>query len=294
VKGVRLVAAVMLLVGFAIGTALDRVPTRAPIVLGGYQVLAADFHTHSSMWSDGATTPWGLVLEAKRQGLDAIAITGHNQTLDAKWGRWFADVFGGVTVLVGEEIPTVRHHLVAVGIDRTVDWRLDLLSQIEDIHQQGGVAIAVHPGLRYWSGFEPAMQQLDGAEVCHPAIFTVDEAQSVFERFAARGPVAAIGSSDFHGFGRMGVCRTFVFATDNTAEAILDALRGRRTVVYGRPGKVYGDPELVQLAEADGRLAAAARTEYPLGRLDRLGQVAGLIGLGGVVFGERRRRQTRH
>ena len=74
----------LLFVGVAMGTALDRVPPREPITLGGYDVLAADFHTHSSTWSDAATTPWGLVLEAKRQGLDAIAITGHNQTLDAK------------------------------------------------------------------------------------------------------------------------------------------------------------------------------------------------------------------
>ena len=288
VSRMRIVAVVLLLVGVAIGTALDRVPARAPIVIGDYHVLAADFHTHSSTWSDGAMTPWGLVLEAKRRGLDAIAITGHNQTLDARWGRWFADRIGGVTVLVGEEIPTPRHHLVAVGIDRTVDWRLDLLDQIADIHRQGGVAIAAHPGPAYWSGFAPAMQHLDGAEVCHPSIFSVDEAQDVFARFAARGPVAAIGSSDFHGFGQMGMCRTFVFASDAGTEAILDAIRARRTVVHGLQGRVYGHPELIRLAEADGRLAAAARPDRPVGWLERLGQVTGLIGLSGFVFARRR------
>ena len=140
----------------------------------------------------------------------------------------------------------------------------------------------------YWSGFAPAMQHLDGAEVCHPSIFSVDEAQDVFARFAARGPVAAIGSSDFHGFGRMGMCRTFVFASDAGTEAILDAIRARRTVVYGLQGRVYGHPELIRLAEADGRLAAAARPDRPVGRLERLGQVTGLIGLSGLVFARRR------
>ena len=74
---------------------------RAPIDLGGYRVLAADFHIHSSTWSDGALTPWGLVLEAERQGLDAIAVTAHNEVADAKVSRWFSRLIGGPTVLVG-------------------------------------------------------------------------------------------------------------------------------------------------------------------------------------------------
>ena len=75
------------------------------------------------------------------------------------------------------------------------------------------------------------------AWICHPAIYTIEEAQGVFEGFAQRTSAAAIGSSDFHGFGRLGLCRTFVFARDTSAEAILEAIRARRTVVYGRNGQ---------------------------------------------------------
>src|SRR5947207_12872121 len=81
---------------------------RPPLTIGGYRVLAADFHTHSATWSDGALTPFGIVLEARRQGLDAIAITGHNQVSDAKAGRWFSRIAGGPTVLVGQEIVSPR------------------------------------------------------------------------------------------------------------------------------------------------------------------------------------------
>ena len=279
----RSIASVVLLAaGILIGTARDRVPPREPIVIGEYEVLAADFHVHSSTWSDGAVTPWGLVLEAERQGLDAIALTGHNQTLDAKWARRFASWRGGPIVLVGEEMPTRHHHVVAIGIERTVDWRLDVRRQIEEIHRQGGVAIAAHPGPGFWPGFAPAADLLDGAEICHPLIYSFAEYEARYARFAATGAMAGIGSSDFHGFARLGMCRTFVFARDRSAPAILDALRARRTVVYARGG-VYGDPALVALAQQDGRLSAA-RPDYAVDAIDRVGQVAGLAGLFGLVL----------
>ena len=51
-----------------------------------------------------------------------------------------------------------------------------------------------------------------------------------------------MGSSDFHGLGRLGLCRTFVFARDTSAEAIIEAIRAQRTVVYGREGKASAIP----------------------------------------------------
>jgi hypothetical protein len=278
----------LLAAAVVVGTAIDRAPSREPITIGGYRVVATDFHTHSSTWSDGALTPWGLVLEARHQGLDAIAITGHRQTLDAKWGRWLSERIGGPTVLVGEEILEIPHHVVAVGIEVTVDSALDVAAQIAEIHRQGGIAIAAHPGPMFWSGFMPVMDQLDGTEICHPAIYDIAEAQAAFEQFATRTAAAAIGSSDFHGMGRLGLCRTFVFARDTSAPALLDAIRARRTVVYGLGGKAYGDPELIRLAAADGRLPAAARPEYPASLLDRVSQLLGIAGLIGIVTLQRR------
>lgn len=277
-------AAALLVAAIIVGTAVDRVPPREPIVLGGYRVVAADFHVHSSTWSDAAITPWGLVLEARHQGLDAIAITGHRQTQDAKWGRWFSEQIGGPTVLIGEEIPAIPHHVVAVGIGETVDWSLDIGAQIAEIHRQGGVAIAAHPGPMFWKGFEPVLDRLDGTEICHPAIYQYEDAQAMLEQFAKRTPAAAIGSSDFHGLGRLGLCRTFVFARDTSAAAIVDAIRAKRTVVYGRDGQAYGDPELITLAAADGRLPKAARPDYSPTGLDRVSQLLGLAGLAGLVL----------
>lgn len=286
-------AAALILAATIIGTVTDRPRPRAPETLGGYRVVAADFHTHSSTWSDGSLTPFGLVLEARHQALDAIAITGHRQTLDAKWGRWFSERMGGPTVLIGEELPEIPQHVVAVGITETVDSALPVAGQIDEIHRQGGIAIAAHPGKAFWDGFAPVMDRLDGTEVCHPAILEYPKFRLELEEFAARAKnAAAIGSSDFHGPGRMGLCRTYVFARDNTAEAILEAIRARRTVVYGRDETVYGNPELIRLAEADGRLRELAKPSYPPGWGGRISQLLGIGGFVLLLVGMRREGRT--
>jgi hypothetical protein len=281
----RTLAGSLLTIAIVAGTVADRPRANEPLHIGGFRVIAADFHTHSSTWSDGTITPWGLVLDAQRHGLDAIAITGHNQVADSRWGRWFSQQIDGPLVLTGEEILTTTTHIVAVGIERTVSWRQNAAAQIADIHAQGGIAIAVHPVAVFWPGFDAAaMASLDGAEICHPLLMPFPDALAELEQFAAKDTMAAIGSSDFHGLGPMGACRTFVFARDNSERAILDAIRARQTVVYGLNGAVYGDPALVALAEADGRPRAAARhaaspaPEHPwLTWTSRFAGVAGLL-----------------
>jgi hypothetical protein len=282
----RTLGTLLLSVAVVCGTVADRPRAPEPIHIGGFRVMAADFHTHSSTWSDGATTPWGLVLEAQRRGLDAIAITGHNQVMDGRWGRWFSRQIAGPIVFTGEEILTTKTHIVAVGIERAVSWRQSAAAQIDDIHAQGGVAIAVHPVKSFWPGFDDAaIRRLDGAEICHPLLTPFPEAQADFEQFAAQATMAAIGSSDFHGLGPMGACRTFVFTRDRGEHAILDAIRARQTVVYGLNGAVYGDPALVALAEADGRLRAAARAaRSPSPQRPWLTWTSRLAGVAGLLF----------
>ena len=280
----RIVSGMLLAVAVGAGTAADGPRKSAPLILDGYRVVAADFHTHSSLWSGGSLTPWGLVLEAQRQGLDAVAITGHNLVLEGKVGRWFTELVGGPTILVGQEIGAVDHHVVAVGIERVVNWRLSAADQIAAIHAQGGIAIAAHPIPRFWPGFdENAVRRLDGTEMCHPLSYGDPATQAVFERFASRGTFAPIGSSDFHWAGRMGMCRTYVFARDTSAPAILDAVRARRTVVYAPPDKVYGDPELVRLAAGHPRLREAAIADAPVVRLDSVSRIFGVLGLFGLI-----------
>lgn len=188
------------------------------------------------------------MLEARHDGLDVIAMTPHNHIWVAKVGRWFSEHVGGPTILIGEEIVTPRYHLLGVGIHEVIGWRQPAASAIDEIHRQGGVAIAAHPRKYYWPAYDDAAQsKLDGAEILHPLIYATIGGYAEVQQFFGRAPLAAIGDSDYHGTGPMGLCRTFIFARDDSESAILDAIRARHTVAIDRDGRSYGDPALIAL-----------------------------------------------
>jgi hypothetical protein len=119
-----------------------------------------------------------------------------------------------------------------------------------------------------------AMRHLDAAEVAHPVAFGDPLARLQLRQFFARRKLTAIGSSDFHAMGTIGISRTYVFVTENTERGILDALRQGHTVVYDRDGQAFGDPGLI-------RLGAVPKLEAPppAGFWNRVSLVAGVMGL---------------
>jgi len=90
VKTLRVVAGCLLFTSIVLGSISDTPRQNPHLMLGGYQVLAADFHIHSFPLSWGVLSPWDTVVEARRQGLDAIAMTPHNHTWVAKVGQRFS------------------------------------------------------------------------------------------------------------------------------------------------------------------------------------------------------------
>ena len=277
--GVRFAAACLLAVSIAAG-ALSGIPRASQgMMIGGYRVLSADFHVHSFPFSSSTLAPWDTVLEAQRQRLDVIAMTPHNHVWVAKAGRWYSRSVGGPIVLVGEEIHSVPYHLLAVGIEKTIDWNQPAASAIDEIHHQGGIAVAAHPVAQYWPAFDAnATSRLDGAEVVQPVAWATEEFAEQLRRFYGSARLTALGNSDFHGLGRIGACRTWVFARDATEQGVIDAIHAGRTVVYDR-GRSYGDPELIKLAAQDGRLPRLDPAALPKGGPVMVSRIAGIAGL---------------
>jgi hypothetical protein len=284
VRVLRWAAGSLLFISMIVGTMSDVPRQNARLILGGYNVLAADFHIHSFPLSWGLLSPWDTVIEARREGLDVIALTPHNHTWVAQVGQWFSRLSAVPIVLAGEEIHSTGYHLLAVNIRNTIPWRQPASSAIDEVHRQGGIAIAAHPIASYSAYDAEAMKKLDGTEVVHPLGLRNEAAAAELRQFFGRAQFTAIGDTDYHigpmspHLGAMGLCRTFVFAREPTEAGVMEALRERRTIVYDRE-HVYGDPALIQLAAEDGRLPKLALTERKPNSLVLLSGIIGVLGL---------------
>jgi predicted metal-dependent phosphoesterase TrpH len=284
VKGLRWAAGCLLFVSIGVGTISDRPRQNPQLILGAYQILAADFHVHSFPLSWGVLSPWDTVMEARWQALDVIAMTPHNHTWVAKVGQWLSRFSGGPMVIVGEEIHSIGYHVLAIGIRNSIAWRRPASSAIDEVHRQGGVAIAAHPIASYAAYDAEAMRKLDAAEVVHPVGLRNELFADQLRQFFGRTRLTAIGDSDYHigplspQLGAMGLCRTYVFVRERTEKGILDALREGRTVVYDRE-HIYGDPAMIQLAEEDGRLPKLALTGRQPHFAGLFSGIAGVLGL---------------
>ncbi len=109
--------------------------------------MKVDMHIHSIYSPDGTLEIKELLKIAKRKGLDAIAITDHNEikgALQAKKMRI-------IPVILGIEISSREGHILAYGIDCNIPRDLSIEETIEKIQDCSGIVVAAHP-YRYWSG----------------------------------------------------------------------------------------------------------------------------------------------
>jgi hypothetical protein len=273
-------AVIAFVAGIACSTIGAHAPAHVPSFREGFWILSGDFHVHAFP-GDGALAPVDLVREARRRRLNVIAISNHNQMLAVRFGPQTSLARDGVLALPGVEVTAPRAHIVAVGIQRPVDWRQPVSAIIDAIHAQGGIAIAAHP-TRYYAGSfdDDAIRRLDGVEAAHPTMAVYEESRRDIEEFYDRARrlnprIAPVGSSDFHQIRPLGLCRTYLFVRELNSSGILETLRSGRTVACDSGGRAYGNPEYVRLVQRD---CEADRQQPGRGFSTALGAACALIG----------------
>jgi PHP domain-containing protein len=258
---VRVTVALLWVTGLVLGSISERRITSTPAVYQSFRVLSADLHVHSFP-GDGALPPWALASEARRRGLDAIALTNHNQMLSWHLVQALALRSHDLLMLPGEEVTTPGFHVAAVGLERAVPWDRSASVIARAVHAAGGVAIAAHPDDRAGDAIDTAFAEIDGVETAHPVRHLSRKADRELDAAVARAlavhpTIAQIGSSDFHYLAPLGLCRTYIFAREVTVGGVLEAIRAGRTVACDGEGRTYGDPALARFVAA--RCGAAAR-----------------------------------
>jgi hypothetical protein len=225
----------------------------------GYVTLKCDFHIHT-VFSDGQVWPTVRAEEAWRQGLDAIAITDHIEyqphKVDVSTNRnrsyEIARPAGAsldVLVVRGSEITRKMPpgHLNAIFLTNSTllvvsNWH----EAISEAHRQGAFIFWNHPGwdaqlvdnrVQWFPEHTQILEEgmLHGIEVVNGRDYYPEA-----HRWAVEKKLAMLSNSDVHAplnldyYVHEGDHRpvTLVFAAEQTAAALREALFNRQTAVY--------------------------------------------------------------
>ena len=158
-----------------------------------------DLHCHT-YHSDAKGAPATLAENARRIGLDFLAVTDHNTT--SQW-RYFGPASTAELVFVpGMEVTTYRGHANIFGLSEWIDFRLagshDLEALTTEARKQGALISVNHDKEPLpWDYDYPAM---DCMEVYHGHWLTGnDHVLRTYDRLLGEGRrMSLIGGSDYH------------------------------------------------------------------------------------------------
>ena len=199
-----------------------------------------DLQVHTDASPCSAATPAEIAVAAVEAGLDGIAITNHDTTEGVQQVRHAASgLDGDLDVIPGVEVTTTQGHLLALGVEKAPP-QADPLAVIENVHEQGDVAVLSHPFDRlrqvYDRDLEAIAAAVDGIEVRNSRCVRrrYNEAASAF---AARHGLAETGGSDAHFPREVGRAVT---EYDAKIEAGFEAEAGTETEVRAEGGHEDG------------------------------------------------------
>jgi predicted metal-dependent phosphoesterase TrpH len=230
---------------------------------GATMFTRADLHMHTTA-SDGTMSPQALVNavlihqhKMKEPVLRVIAITDH----DTLAGAWTALEFhkalhaeAELEIIPGAEISSADGHIIALNISKNISKHMSAAATIAAIHDQGGLAIAVHPyayfpfikgfkGIRGLIADPVVGRAVDAVEVrnANPTEILNNHFTHWINRRHLKRP--EVGGSDLHFLSAM--ARAGTVFPGRTADDLIRAIHEGTTRAVG---SVYGPLALYQYA----------------------------------------------
>ena len=103
--------------------------------------IRVDLHNHTHYSPDSILSPKQFVGEARRRGLDVVAVTDHNTIRGALAVRELADF----PVIVGEEVRSKDGEILGLFLSDEIPKGLSARDTIARIKNQGGIVGVPHP-----------------------------------------------------------------------------------------------------------------------------------------------------
>jgi predicted metal-dependent phosphoesterase TrpH len=190
--------------------------------------------------SDGWPVPSELVDHACATGLDVIAVTDHDTIEGALQAAEYAAARTRLQVVIGEEISSRDGHIVGLFLERRIRPGMSAAATVHAIHDQGGLAVAVHPfwrtqrrtrgGTVHGVGWLAAELDFDAVEVenATPGFYLFNQLARRLNLGVER---AEVGGSDAHILDAVG--RAFTEFSGRTPKALRTAIE-KGTTSAGR------------------------------------------------------------
>jgi len=198
--------------------------------------MRIDMHCHSYYSHDGISSPESLLRQAKKRGLDGIALTDHNNIRGWQRAEKEANKLG-LLLIKGEEIKVKENNetigeILAYFINQEINPKGKTTDQIiKEIKNQGGIAIIAHP--HHWKKpfkkLEEYKNLVDGVEVFNSRSQS-KEGNELSLKFAGQNNLPMTAGSDGHTTFEIG--RAYVTAETQTLDEFKKAILEKRIKIF--------------------------------------------------------------
>lgn len=199
--------------------------------------MKVDMHIHTIYSGDSICKPESVIKEAKRRGIDGIAVTDHNKT-DA-WIKMLNEgAAKGIVVILGEEIEVKQNGKVVgevLGYFLTEEVKRGEIDEVlDEIARQGGIAALPHP-FCFWRGMKADIKEVakrvDAVEVINSRMYLNFQNRKALE-LARKYKLAEIGGSDAHSCWEVG--NAYTYAEADGIEEFRKAVVKKKTKAEGK------------------------------------------------------------
>jgi len=194
--------------------------------------ISADLHVHTTYSKDSLITPKDLVYYAKKRGLNAVAVTDHDQLE----GAWEIAKETDFLIIPGVEISSSDGHVIALNVPELIPKGFSAAETVDLIHKAGGIAIACHPFVLFKGCLrEKVCGTFDAVEVINARAFPFNRSVRKAEESAKKFGLPRVAGTDAHYGPQIGYGYTVIEADEPTVEAVTKAIVQGHCEPFGQP-----------------------------------------------------------
>jgi len=189
--------------------------------------IKLDLHVHSESFGKTLIDADQLRESLKQNRLDGVAITNF---FNISHALWLKEKIKEYVIIVGQEIWTKDGHIVGLELRKKIPDCRSAEETIALIHEQGGIAIAVHPYLRLGLGEKTLCLPVDGVEVYNALIGGFFVYNYLAKRMAQKMKVVQLASTDTTDASSIG--RSYTEVVCSNSNSILETIRSGKVRLF--------------------------------------------------------------